>query len=740
MNLFTTARWTALSLAALIFTAGSSSISGRWGAAGQEIVIRPQKPLAHEVSVTLKLIQVYVIDKKGNPVSDLGKDDFVLTDSGRAVTLTEFERHTIAPPPGAPPKDLTAGTPALRPPPVPTAPSISRKFILFFDFAYNNQRGIKKGKEAILHFLDNGVLAGDEVALFSYSLTRGLSINEFLTADHKKVRAAVEALDVKSVAGRAEDVEQEYWLQATGQLQPRSGEPNDIPWRRMDSKKQAENYILKLTALAKALRYVSGQKHLILFSTGISNSLIYGGAAGTPREGNSGGSSSRAQSASPFELADRILQQRYEALYKELSSSNCAIFSFDTRAGPMTPTLFIVDEATFGDGKNSRDMFTTDGVRQNQSTIFREDKLTGLYSLTKLSKDTGGKYYGNIDEYERNFDEVRTLTGTYYVLGYPISQAWDGAFHQIKVEVKRKGCEVRAQSGYFNPKPFKEYSDLEKELHLLDLALSDNPVFQTPGRGAMVPLAAEPANEGSNLILLTRLPIDAVAKLGSGPAEFVTLIFDESDNLADLRRTTADLSHHKDKSVYYASGATIPPGSYQCRFVARNLENGESAVASTKTFVPKPLERGIRLHAPLLLVPGTNAAYLEGDLRKTKDTQAADRRSWTSLYPFDDAAYVPLLGPPLMGTSEIRAVVPCTIAGLDSYRLIFKAAFVNTATGERTSPRVIPEEQISAVGLVIQTLTVSLEGLASGSYVLYLYAEESQSKSLSYATAPLTIR
>jgi len=38
----------------------------------------------------------------------------------------------------------------------------------------------------------------------------------------------------------------------------------------------------------------------------------------------------------------------------------------------------------------------------------------------------------------------------------------DGRFHEVRVEVKRPGCQVRAQSGYFNLKPFHDYTDLEK--------------------------------------------------------------------------------------------------------------------------------------------------------------------------------------------------------------------------------------------------------------------------------------
>ena len=705
--------------------------------AGQEILIRPQKPLTHEVSVTLKLIQVHVADKKGNPVSDLSREDFVLFVDGRPAAITEFERHVLAPPPGAKPAAQPEPAPAT--PPTAAAPSISRKYILFFDFAYNNTRGVAKGKEAILHFLDEKLQPGDEVALFSYSLTRGLSVNEFLTADRNKVRAAVEALDVKDVAGRAEDIEQEYWLQATGQISPTSKLAYDIPWLRLDAKKQAETYILKLTALAKGLRYVPGQKHLVLFSTGIPQSLIYGGVAGEARAAS--GDAARTRSASAVETADRTLLERYDELFKELATSNCEVFSFDTRAGPMVPTLFAVDEATFGDFRGAgRDNFTAGGVRQNQSTIFKEEKLTGLYTLTKLSKDTGGKYYGNIDEYERSLDQLRALTGTYYVLGYPVRQARDGAFHEVKVEVKRPGCQVRVPSGYFDPKPFSEYSDLEKQLHLIDLALSDNPVFQAPARGTMIPLAAAPSEKADNLVLLAKFPRDAVERLSGGSTELVTMVFDEADKLVDLRRTEADLGKFGEKTVYFASPAALPFGYFECRLVARSLQTGEAAVASAKAFVPRPLEKGIRLNPPLLIVPGAEGAYLEGRIKAPAGGPTEAALSWTDLYPFDTQAFVPLLGPPLLGTAEIRAVVPCSIGGPEAFRIAFRAAFVKAATGERTTPRVVPEGQTTAHGAVIQTLRVSLEGLSTGAYVLYIYAEETLSGSLSFATAGLSVR
>jgi hypothetical protein len=45
----------------------------------QEAVRLQQRPIEHQVAVTRKLIQVYVTDRKGNPVTDLGRDDFTVS-------------------------------------------------------------------------------------------------------------------------------------------------------------------------------------------------------------------------------------------------------------------------------------------------------------------------------------------------------------------------------------------------------------------------------------------------------------------------------------------------------------------------------------------------------------------------------------------------------------------------------------------------------------------------------------
>src|SRR4030065_1341713 len=55
-----------------------------------------QPQLRHEVKVTLKLVQVYVTDKKGNPVLNLTKGDFLVFDEGQKQPITEFEKHILS--------------------------------------------------------------------------------------------------------------------------------------------------------------------------------------------------------------------------------------------------------------------------------------------------------------------------------------------------------------------------------------------------------------------------------------------------------------------------------------------------------------------------------------------------------------------------------------------------------------------------------------------------------------------
>ncbi|RPJ03380.1 MAG: VWA domain-containing protein, partial [Candidatus Aminicenantes bacterium] len=492
-------------------------------AASPQVAQSPAKPLQYDVAVTLKLIQVYVTDKDGKPVRDLTSEEFSIFDNGRPVTISAFERHDLA----AAPTGVASPAPEAATAPEPVeAPTLNRKFVIFFDFAFNTASGVKASLDAARHFIDAEVQPDDELAFISYSMLKGLKIHEFLTRDHDKVKTALAAVSSKDVAGRADEIELQYWLQVQnpglGAAVPRLG-VSEIEFTRLDSMQQAGNYFRTLTRLAQSLRLVQGQKSVLFFSNGIPSSLVNASrAVGTP-DGISGNQESHGglspSKGSTFQVGNYEMRPLQEALFREFSASDCTIYTFDTRESSKLPALFTFDEMAFMHRPSSGMLGADSGG------VFRDDKTTGMDSLKSLSKQTGGKYYSNIILHEKNLDEVSAVTGAYYVLGYSISAAADGKFHDVKVEVRRPGFQVRTQPGYFNPKPYREYTDLEKNIHLFDLALNERSDFQVP-KPLPVSALSYDGGQGPRVRALARIPASLWDELKGETAEIVALFFD----------------------------------------------------------------------------------------------------------------------------------------------------------------------------------------------------------------------
>jgi len=683
------------------------------------------KPLQHEVSIVLKLIHVYVTDNKGRPVKDLTLDDFAVTDNGDPVRLTEFERHVLDAPPERSTTAGEKGLPSAPAPAGPGAPTVTRKFFLFFDFAFNNARGITKAKKAALHFLATQVRPGDEVGVLTYSMFKGLTVHEYLTPDHEKTREVLERIDQKGIAGRAHEIEMKYWLKAQEPLEP--GEAANLEVERAEGKRIAEVFILRLTSLAKALRYIPGQKQFILFSTGIPSSLIHGSQAGNPAD---------LLGRSKFDPGDRVLRTQNEEMYREFAAASCVFYTFDTRESATVIDLFAYDEMTLGSGSRQgggRGTFTAQGMFQDSTNVFRDDKTTGLNSLKGLTDSTGGRYYSNINLYERNLDQVQALTGTYYVLGYAVGEREDGSFHEVKVEVERKGCQVRAQAGYFNPKPYRDFTPLEKELHLFELALNERSFSRLPARFPVTALTFT-ASGGSGLELLARIPGEVTAMFSGERVEYVALVFDGANDIRDVRRLETDPRPRRGQPVVFTSATSLGPGDYTCRLVIRDMDTGLSAASSVRTSVPAAPPRGLRLGTPLLLKDGAGCAYLDTGPAATRPAVP-----WAEIYTYERTALSPVSGQITKLAPRVLAVIPYSVPGTDEPDVVLSARLIDAATGEvvPAAPALAGTSWHTAAQAV--TLEIPLAGLAPGKYLLYVTAEDRVSGTMAHAQTALVV-
>jgi VWFA-related protein len=665
-------------LVPLVLVAGLFSIpgfSGARGAASQEKtkLEQPQKPLQYEVSVTLKLIQVFVADPDGNPAADLEKADFVLYDNGKLEKITDFEKHFIQTP--------EAGVPEAIPQPVHPAPLLlKRRYVFLFDNDSNDLEGLNKSRKAALEFLDTNVQTGDEVAFFSCSPASGLTVHEYFTSDHRKTRDAIgkiRSMPGESLGGLAVESFSEHEL--ANPEHPTLDGMFSL-FKDFDSwgNRRAyvrRDFIIGLTGLARALRQVDGQKNIILFSKEFRHILD--------------------SPSSP----DAV---RFRDMAKELASANCPVFVVNTSGG-------------------------------------MEKTLSANAGLSYLSNITGGRYYDDVDHYAENARSIRNVTSNYYVLGYSIGASWDGKFHDIKVEVMREGYKTFGQKGFFNPVRFDKLSAMEKSLHLIDVALGEDPYFGQPVEFA---LAAVPFSDkaGDNTILISMIPIKTMLDGVGKKTEVISLILAVDKSVVGGRRAEIDWNTLSAENLCQYSAAALVPGRYDARVVVRNLETGRSAVGACTVEVPQAAVAPLKLFPPLIVGRYSSTQYVNFSGSVTDKGGRAFSLSQAFLFP--TRQYSPRPGALEEGSESFRAVLRCERSGSDQAQNFRVRAWLEVpGSGLRTPLEVTLLDSAKRDEILFLILEFRAPaGLPAGSYTLRIVAEDPPTNTRAETTSDLIVK
>jgi VWFA-related protein len=617
-----------------------------------------------------------------------------------------------------------------------------RKFFLFFDFAFNDLSGIARAKEAALHFIDTQISPSDTVGIVTYSTLKGLVLHEYFTTDHEKIRELVKDIGLQEILGRAGRMLEEQELQLMFKSERALMDERLFPefarviegikentrtmredmlriGGKMEFRHQALHFSSVVRDWARALRYIPGYKHIIMFSSGIPNWLMYRSAVEMAPQLNK----VNLPASDTFDL-----RSRYEDMARELAVANSPVYAVNV-AGMYSDFMEREGKTIF-----SRALTKDD---EQPSSYIEDRNRRGITSLLNLAKDTGGKYYENTKSPKESVEEIQTLTGSYYVLGYYINEKRDGKFHKVKVEVKRKDCKVYAQRGYFNPKPFDRFSDLEKKIHLVDLALSEKPLFGDP---IEIPMVALPVSSGKRerVVIVSESAGDTPGVWGEN-TEIVFLVFDDKENIVGYRGIKGDDPGLTHENILPYVVLPLYPGQFECRVVIRNLKTGESAVASASVFIPAESGVGLKLFPPLWLTSEPKTLFLNVGNKKT-DSGEKEYSALVNLYAFDPVLYSPLVGDVRRG-SKLLAKFRCSLVNIPDTELKLYARLIHQPTGNK-----IPMDYSFANnmdGLIGSTGILSLEiqtdNLEAGKYFLYLFAEDLKSQTKSMTTSSFTV-
>jgi hypothetical protein len=366
------------------------------------------------------------------------------------------------------------------------------------------------------------------------------------------------------------------------------------------------------------------------------------------------------------------------------------------------------------------------------------------HSLKDLSTASGGTYFADINEATAIAQDLQSLTGNFYILGYYVRESWEGKYHKIRVEVAQPDARVLVQDGYADPKPFAQMSDFEKDIQIIDLAWADRPV------SAFLGLAVDPLivlqDGGTRACLLTRLEVNAKAGAPPGRNEIFAFLKDESGALTLSRHWEVDLSPYEGRSLCTYVSVPVLPGGWEFRVVVRDLVNGEACIGRARFQVPEAAEPSLRLSSPLLFEEGAGTAYMKLPAAKPADKKgkAASEPSLIELYRLIPKDGCLVFGETSSGARKLTAVVPFEIPPAqpdETPILSVEARFVSKPGGEEIPLKVVVREHRTFEGkLDILVVDIPLPAIAPGEYDLVIAVEDVGSDRRAEIAKPLIVR
>ena len=409
------------------------------------------------------LIDVSVVDNKGQPVVDLAPEDFELREEGKLqqlISLTLVRGGTatrIGPPQPAPSATGQAAAqsgdlaPAETPAHHPTVTAI------LFDKL--SPEAMPYGVRSALAYVSTLVPPHDQAGVFVADVN--LRTMEPFTADQGRLRAAVERVGTTAVANVRPEARR------AGDLFIQKLEPNTPPTASAEhpggfaSIAEREN-MLKAMAANDRIRYLmtkmvlrmeSGYLQLLAEHEGQSSTAglraVVDGLALIP------GRKSILYFTENLPIPDR-LKTKFEAIIGHANRANITFYPVDaaglrlhSKDAEVARNVNLAGAQGIGDSEREPGPWTKELERQDQLLVSRPTAVLG-----RLAKETGGFLLENTNDLGAGVARMQQERTTYYLLGYqPSNATMDGKFRRVSVKAKRPKVTVRARPGYLAVPP-----------------------------------------------------------------------------------------------------------------------------------------------------------------------------------------------------------------------------------------------------------------------------------------------
>lgn len=538
-------------------------------------IISQDTSTTYKLNVNLVLVRVVVRDPQGKPVTNLKKEDFLLSDNGKPQIISVFSIETPTPRIEMSATHSTvksdAGSVAATPTRV-NAVQLPQRFVaLYFDDVHLEESHTIATKQAAVKFL-NSVTPTDRVAIFNSS---GHFEQEF-TSDHEKLIAAIEQVAPHSMSARNVSNDcppltyyQAYQINQGGDPNAMTIAINDLQncmdpsasyvqaklivaaaARPVETQGEQEQRVAlrNLDSLVRRMSVLPGQRVIVMVSPGFY-------VAPTTREQN--------------DVIDRA------------TKAGVVVNTLDAR-GLYTSSLYDAASREHVDS-------VTGQFRQTEESMMQD-------VLASIAYGTGGQFFHNRNDLDQGLIQLGTQPEVSYVLGFsPRDLKRDGKYHVLKVGLANKtDGTLQARRGYFAPLASDNpdqvaYEEIDQALtsqdELRELPLQcETQIFKTANQTRLSVIARVDTKS---------LKFRHVNDRNHDNLKVVVALFDSNGNFLSgvergitLQLKDATLATLSKTGIRVKLNFDTQHGTYMVRVVVRDSEGAQLGATSQSVVIP----------------------------------------------------------------------------------------------------------------------------------------------------------
>jgi VWFA-related protein len=396
-----------------------------------------QAQMSEVIEVHVANVDVVVLDRAGNPITGLTKDDFQLFENGKPQPLTNFyemRSQTLATPSEA----AVAAVPAtVAAPPEPSAEALKRSIIIFFDSSSVAFFARNKAIGSLQRLMSTLVREGDDAMIVSWN--NSMQVVQPFTSDRATLQRGVEAMQKTLTNAAGANFEKTRVVNVAANNIATATETGG----RYSMQKAYEDAVAMWTDYAADVRNRHSQMmesvaRLLSVLAGSDRKKVFLFMAGELQQDP--GLDVLAQINGMFESAPgpkmkTMVPAQLQAKDVGISTQMRKLAEHASADGVTMYMVDVGDRQIDNNGRTPRDA----------SVDFLSD-INTLGSLGMLAETTGGAVLNGTKDFDNALREVSRDLDSYYSLGYKPAQG--PKQRKIAVKVNRPGARVRTREYY----------------------------------------------------------------------------------------------------------------------------------------------------------------------------------------------------------------------------------------------------------------------------------------------------